>query len=248
MDEARHQLVIESLGKTTIRSGIHHIDYISVDSSSPPSLYLSLSCPPSFEGSPPSKQASTGNIFDLYDLNEILSEMMDQPDSTLPEKLSCFDDQHHATAPYTSQHTRLLFPSPLHLDIFYDKTQQLKSLASRVFKNTVAVDRRNTYSPSNLTVLESWVSTLYYPLALQCHRLLTNKIIDPLEIIDLIPLIERSVKNEGLGVPRTIEIIRRFAHDTYLLSENEDDSWQWYDPISVQQLWKITERTLVEKG
>jgi len=205
-----------------IRISFHSIRTITVDkSSSPPSLYLTLNSPPSYElHHPPPPPPPPG---------------VDPSRPLLPTKRSSFDDEHARIAPYVID-LRIEFPVIPELDQFLRKASKIHLGGRVVHENSIPVAQRNLYSLANFSLLDRWYRKINISLAIQADALVRNSSLDPTELLALRLEIERMVRDSRMGVDGAVEVLRRFSFETWRLSPGHDDEGKWQEAETTMEL------------
>ncbi|KAL5534416.1 hypothetical protein ACEPAG_878 [Sanghuangporus baumii] len=105
------------------------------------------------------------------------------------------NDVHQRLVPYVSSTLRVLcLPSE------YEQFVELWELSEAhltILQTNFRVEYREAFSPRYLQEVQHWIETLNWPLAFQVDALLRNGIMDPKEILQIKPDIERLSKYEG---------------------------------------------------
>lgn len=224
-----------------IRIPLFTINPLTVDrDSDPPSIYLTLNLPPSFEKYPKPPEDDDD---DPYSMRSILFDLVASLSSAppIPTKHSFFDSEHARVAPYLND-IRLVFSSTSKLDDFLLKASKVHLTGSRLNHNSVPIARRDLYSADNLQLLNSWFKKLDITLAVQVDALLQNAYLDPTELLALSDSIERIAADASMGVEGAEQVLSRFGSDTWRLYAWENDEGEWEEAKSPMELFEeVTE-------
>lgn len=177
------------------------VDYLSASGvlSEEPSIYISLTTPPSFEERPSDVLSLGGSVVQGKKL----------PALPLSDKRNRL---HADVAPYTSLSLRVVCNTPRDIQEFRrmaDKTQ----LGIAISNDPCLFEQRNLFSNTALEQFRAWIRALDFHIAFQVEALVMNYSADPTELLLLRPLIDELASNARVEGPRSMERATRMLRE-----------------------------------
>ena len=181
-------------------------------------IFFSLVYPPSFE-TRPNDHTHVGGLTGPFELLS-LSPQNGRGTTPLRDRWPSFDDQHAASAAFTSLSIRLVCKQQSAPAAFRG---MCKEACMRPSKFAYPVDHRALFSASRQEAYTQWAIRLPWPVAYQIEAIIRDRQVDFREILSLAVHVERLLASEGSDF--TVSFLRHFAtkrKELYWFSNTSD--------------------------